>query len=857
MDNLIGKAKDYAISRRAFLKASGTAAAGTAALMTLPGCGLTDATPTASQLDGKEGEWITAACWHNCGGRCLNKAYVVDGVVVRQKTDDTHPDSADYPQQRGCVRGRAQRKQVFAADRLKYPMKRKNWEPGGGNKELRGQDEWVRISWDEALDIVSSEIKRITDKYGNRSILLTTGGDIGKALGLNGGYTSSWGTTSWGSWRWGPEYFGMAEGFFAASINDRIDLRNSQLIVIVGGNSAWSALGNPTYYYQQAKEAGARFIVIDPFYTDTVEALGGEWVPIYPGTDHAMFLGMAHTLIIEDNPMTNKLIDWDFLNRCTIGFDADHMPEGADPKDNFKSYVLGIYDGVPKTAEWAADICGVDAKTIRRVALEIAKTERVALMTAWAAGRIKNSDSWPQMFMTFGAMTGNMGKPGCMTGVSCHRYTANGGPALLGSGGAGLPGVPNPVKDTLNHAEMWDAVLRGNYTAGYNDVRDIDIQLIFHGATAALQTRDGMAKGIEAHRKVEFVVTAAHFLTTNAKYSDLLLPATTEWEKEGGLLSGPREMLIYYSKITEPMHEAKSDAWMAAEIVKRLGDDPKKLYPISEKQQLFNQLSGCKVINAEGKDMEILVTITEADIAEWGVQGEPQQGRISLKEFKEIGQYQVERKPGDNYGFIAYEDFRRDPEANPLNTASGKLEIYCEALAEFVKSKGFTEIDPIPTYNMASEGYEDTFQDWNSKVKGEFPLQVINPHYLRRSHSILDNIPWLREAWPNPVYLSAKDAKDRGVQTGDTVQISSRHGKTLRLAMVTERLIPGVVGLPHGAWVEVDEKTGIDKAGADNYLTGCIPSGQGISGWNSTVCQVEKYSGTPLEPDANWPLRIV
>ncbi|KUO60382.1 MAG: hypothetical protein APF84_16935, partial [Gracilibacter sp. BRH_c7a] len=142
-------------------------------------------------------------------------------------------------------------------------------------------------------------------------------------------------------------------------------------------------------------------------------------------------------------------------------------------------------------------------------------------------------------------------------------------------------------------------------------------------------------------------------------------------------------------------------------------------------------------------------------------------------------------------------------------------------------------------------------------VKGEFPLQVINPHYLRRSHSILDNIPWLREAWPNPVYLSAKDAKDRGVQTGDTVQISSRHGKTLRLAMVTERLIPGVVGLPHGAWVEVDEKTGIDKAGADNYLTGCIPSGQGISGWNSTVCQVEKYSGTPLEPDANWPLRIV
>ena len=90
-----------------------------------------------------------------------------DGVVVRQKTDDTHEDSPDFPQQRGCLRGRSQRQQVFSADRLKYPMKRKNWKPGGGKKELRGKDEWVRISWDEALDYVASETKRIAKKYGN------------------------------------------------------------------------------------------------------------------------------------------------------------------------------------------------------------------------------------------------------------------------------------------------------------------------------------------------------------------------------------------------------------------------------------------------------------------------------------------------------------------------------------------------------------------------------------------------------------------------------------------------------------------------------------------------------------------
>ncbi|MEX5792105.1 molybdopterin-dependent oxidoreductase [Providencia hangzhouensis] len=125
-----------------------------------------------------QGKWKPVACWHNCGGRCVNKALVVDGVVVRQKTDDVVADSPDFPQQRGCLRGRSQRKQVFGADRLKYPMKRKGWAPGGGDKSLRGRDQWVRISWDEALDIVASESKRIKEKYGNESIWITGGNGV-------------------------------------------------------------------------------------------------------------------------------------------------------------------------------------------------------------------------------------------------------------------------------------------------------------------------------------------------------------------------------------------------------------------------------------------------------------------------------------------------------------------------------------------------------------------------------------------------------------------------------------------------------------------------------------------------------
>ncbi|MFZ5817220.1 MAG: molybdopterin-dependent oxidoreductase [Bacillota bacterium] len=855
MSELIRAIQERKIGRRTFL-GWGAAAAGAAAL-TGVGTGLIKVGPATADAAAapEEGKWITAACWHNCGGRCLNKVLVKDGVVVRQKTDDSHPDSPDYPQQRGCARGRSQRKQVFAVDRLRYPMKRKNWEPGGGKKELRGKDEWVRISWDEALEIIASETKRIAQKYGNRAILLGGGSEIARTLALAGGYTNHWGTTSWGTWRWGPAKFGMAEGFSTTSINDRFDLRNSQLIVIWGANPAWSAQGNPTYNYLQAKKAGARFIIIDPIRTQSAELLADEWIPIHPGTDHAMLLGMAHTLITEDDPARNKLIDWDFLNRCTVGFDAAHMPEGADPKENFKDYVLGTYDGTPKTAEWAAEICGVEAGTIRRLAREIATTRRAALLTGWAAARIRNADSWPQMFMTFGAMTGHMGESGRMTGVSCHYHTSNGGPVLARSGGAGVPGIKNPVTDNINDSELWDAVLNGKYTKGYGEVEQIDIQMIYHGYGATLQTRDGMTRGIEAHRKVEFVVTQGHFLTTNALYSDVVLPATTPWEREGGLLTGSREMIIFYRKVAEPLFEAKSDQWIAIELGKKLGFEAEKVYPISEKQQLFNQLAGATVIKASGSGYEPLVTITEADIAEWGVTGKPQQGRITLKEFEERGIYQVERRPGDNFGFIAYEAFRKDPEKNALKTASGKLEIHCRALADLIKGYGWTEVDPIPTYNPATEGYEETFKDWKGKVKGEFPLQAVNPHYLRRSHSIFDNVGWLRESFPNHVYISSQDAAARGIQNGDTVLISSRHGKVLRPATVTESVMPGVVGVPHGAWVEMDEKLGVDRAGADNILCGGLPSGQGTSAWNSCLVQVERFD-QPLEPDHTWALRI-
>ncbi len=863
-ENVITKAlNDTVLSRRTFLKWSG-ALGGTAVLAGGLNFGLKATAPVVEQAStaAGEGQWITAACWHNCGGRCLVKAEVVDGVVRRVKTDDTHLDTPDFPQQRACVRGRAQRKLILGADRLKYPMIRKNWAPGGGQKELRGRDEWVRISWDEALDIYASEVKRVVEKYGNTAIFAAHDGQMGRPLSLYGGYVTRWGSVSWGTWREAYEHFTGIPGTGDSSGNDRLRLRKARLIVMWGANPAVSSNGNPAYNYMQAKRAGAKFIFIDPIYSDTARVLADEWIPIRPATDATMLLGMAHHLIAND------LHDQAFLDKYCVGFDAEHMPDGADPKDNFKDYVLGTYDGTPKTPEWASEICGVPPETIRRLATELAGTKPAVIQTAGAPARTNNSEYLPQVMLTVAWMTGNTGIQGSGCGPNMHNSASNAGPSLVRAGGAGVPGIPNPLVEggtrqgninALNNCEMWNAILTGKYTAGEHGEQPIDIKMIVHGDFGdALNQRAGLMKGIEAHRKVEFVVAQTLFLNTSATYSDLVLPVTSQWERYGGFQTGNREILIFNTQVIDPVFEAKDDLWIARELGQRLGLDPLEIDPLSDEQRLFNQIAGATVMKEDASGSEPLVTITEDDIREMGVVGEPQVGRISYREFRERGIYQVPRSLDDNFGHTELEAFIADPVANPTATASGKLEIYSTSISEWIEKTGFNSKDPLPKYDPPIEGYEGTFDDWERGQKGQYPLQLVTMHYQRRSHSSFDNIPWLREMFPQELMMNPVDAMARGIENGDISQVSSRHGTVIRPTLVTERVMPGVIILGQGAWAVIDPETGIDIAGCTNTLNGDHATGQGHTGHNSCNVEVTKYEGSiRLEPDHRWPQRIV
>lgn len=874
----MGKALDAlaeaGMSRRKFLAVSAGAAA-LAGMAGMSGCSpkTEDAEDEgASSGDDPEAgaQWVTAACWHNCGGRCLNKALVKDGVVLRQKTDDTHEDSPDFPQQRACQRGRSQRMQVFGADRLKYPMKRKNWSPEDPHGELRGEDEWERISWDEAFDLVATEIKRIYDNYGPESVFVLGGSSMPRVFQLMGGYTPRWGQVSWGAW---PDAYQMVMGSpgYSSDAPDRLTLRKQKLVILWGANPANSSAGNPTYNYLQAKEAGTKFIVIDPRYNETAEVLGDEWVPIRPATDTAMILGMINHIITQD------LHDKEYLDKYCVGFDADHMPTGeyaeytykpmerneftfastpADPAQNFHDYVMGegafASEGA-KTPEWASEICGVPADTIRRIAEEYATTKPATIFAGGAPARINEGECLPHAMLALGMVCGQIGRDGASVSGTMHNSASNGGAALVSSGGAGvkteLPANPFGQKQyAMNNGEMWDAVINGSHTMYKDEPREVNIQMLYQGMGGALNQRQAMTQGIEAYKKVEFALTLNYVYNTSAKYSDVVLPVTTEWERPGTLLTGNREILIYGQHVTDPLYEAKSDQEIAIGVAKALGFSEEDVYDIDETQQLFNKLAGCKVVNADGTDKETLLTITQEDIDAMGVTGEPQEGRITLAEFKEKGIYQVERAEGDAYANLPFAKFIEDPEANPVATASGKFEICCQSLAAYIDHIGFSQKDPLPKYVRVTEGYEDG-------IDNGMPYQLLTQHYQRRSHHVFDNVNWLREAWPQELWINASDAAELGIEMGDPVRVRSPYGSVVRPAFVTQRQMPKTIGLGEGAWSQLDE-SGDDLAGATNTLSSPIPTGQGHTGFNSNNCIIEKYEGT-LEPDCEWPQRII
>ena len=252
-----------------------------------------------------EGQIIKSNC-RGCHGGCGVLVHLKNGLITRIEGDP------DFPTNRGamCSKGLAFQQLVYHPDRIKYPLKR------AGKK---GEGKWYRIDWDEALDAVAKELKRVKESYGLSYILHIGGtGSVGqfhtrravsRLLNLFGGCTTTWGSLS----REGGRFASQSTYNNQRTGNTQDDLLNSRLIIMWGFNPTCTVWGtNTPWYLAQAKERGARIIGIDPRFTDSAAILARQWIPIRPGTDAAMMIAMAYVMIEE------KLHDRQFLNSYIV-----------------------------------------------------------------------------------------------------------------------------------------------------------------------------------------------------------------------------------------------------------------------------------------------------------------------------------------------------------------------------------------------------------------------------------------------------------------------------------------------------------------------------------------------------------
>ena len=325
---------------------------------------------------------------------------VKDGKVIKIEGMDGHPSNDG----RLCSKGLANREYIYREDRIKTPLKRVG---------KRGEGKFTRISWAEAVDTIASEWIRIRDTYGVGSryvnyatgiSALNRGNNMAKRLlNLDGGFLDYYNSYSTACIRQATD---IMYGTNQTGHNPE-DWLNSNLIILWGHNPEETKFDSVTMnVLLRAKKKGIPIIVIDPRRNDTAVRLDAEWIPIRPATDSALMDAMAWVIVEEG------LQDQEFLNRCCIGFDKEHMPDGVDPSECYLSYLYGEKDGVEKTPEWAETITGVPADTIRSLARRYALAKPAALIQGYGPQRNANGEQSTRGGILLACMTGNVGISG-------------------------------------------------------------------------------------------------------------------------------------------------------------------------------------------------------------------------------------------------------------------------------------------------------------------------------------------------------------------------------------------------------------------------------------------------------------
>jgi anaerobic selenocysteine-containing dehydrogenase len=751
----------------------------------------------------------------------------------------------------------AYKKRVYSPNRVLYPLKRSDWNPDGDrNVGNRGKSNYIRISWDEALETIVKEIKRIKDKYGPEAVLSqsdghgegkvihTAHGSANKLLALLGGYTLQIrNPDSWEGWAWGAKHvWGMEDvGQMVPAANLIPDIaENSELLLFWGCDpetTPWGFNGQMAsrlcYWF---KDLGIKSIYISPDLNYGAAVHADKWIPIKPNTDAALQLAIANIWITEGT------YDREYVATHTFGY------------DKFEAYVLGKEDGIPKTAAWAAGKTGISPETIQALAREWASKKTTVVHGNGGPGiRSAYATEQGRLEVLLLAMQG-LGKPG----IHQAKMMEWGLSAAFHHGRRPIPGgvimpqmlrhaysllevksrrarmaeqgdanrsdlekllTPAPINPTqfIPKNLIHEAILNppiswyGNSTfPGFLDDQFVkytypakgcsEVHMIWTDTPCWITCWNDSNSYIKALRspKIEFILAQHPWMENDCLFADIILPVSTKFEEQdiGSDIESQFYSVAFEGKCIEPIGESKSDYEIVCMIAEKFG--------LLEKY-------------TSGKTNDELVRLCFENS---GIQN-----MIDYEEFKKKGYYVVPTDPDWKKHPAGLREFVDSPDNYPLNTPSGKIEFYAQNLGRYFPDD--RERPPVPHWIEKGESHDERLSSERAK---RYPLLIITNHGRWRVHAQCDDISWTREAPTckvtgsdgykyEPLWINPVDAAARGIESGDIVKIYNERGAVLGGAYVTERIMPGVVSMDHGARYDPIVPGELDRGGAINTIT--------------------------------------
>ncbi len=694
---------------------------------------------------------------------------------------------------------------VHHRTRVARPSIRKGWLETR-DRQGRGSDEFTALPWDEALDIAAEEIARIVKTHGNEAIF---GGSYGwssagrfhhaqsqvhRFLNSIGGYVASFGSYSTGcAQSIMPHVFGVN---FLKLLYEHQDgwhtlNEHTETLVMFGGinpKNAQVSMGGITEHdtrtwFDRFAAKGMHCLNIGPQRADAPETC--DWLPLKPATDTALMLALAHVL------ETEGLTDRAFLARCTVGF------------DRFRPYLMGETDGIPKSPDWAAPLCGTDPETIRTLARRMAAT-RTLITVAWSLQRAEHGEQPYWMSATLAAMLGQIGLPGGGVG---YGYGAIGGvgKSLLGLRGMTFPQLDNPVRKFIPVARIGDMLRNPGALYDFNGRREPypDIRLICWAGGNPYHHHQDLNALYEAWQKPETILVNEPSWTATAKRADIVFPATTPYEREDIGRSNLDDYLFHMPALIPPQGEARDDYDIFAGLAERLG--------------VGAIFTGGKT-SAEW--IPELYEEYRALAAQEGIE------IPDLDELRARNWVQLPiRRDGPNRTLFA--PFREDPDAAPLGTPSGRIEIFSDTIAGFA----YDDCPGHPVWLPPAE--------WLGTATAAAPLHLVSPQPGDKLHSQLESaLADLPGARPATLMIHPDDAASRGIASGDLLRVFNTRGACRARAALSDGIRPGVVALPTGAWYG-DPGGNIDPDGNPNVLTRDVGTSRLAQGSSAHTALVE------------------